>query len=125
MHTKNLENSSKIECFMGQNASVQTSKATTVGIHVACKIFQPQSSCQYVIRQYSIDLRPLLRDPRNFSCKSCISCKFLKSDFLIYFLNIHPVFHLGILFHSIKDHQGCTIYMIHFILYLTRKYYKV
>ena len=30
MHTKNLENSSKIECFMGQNASVRTSMATTV-----------------------------------------------------------------------------------------------
>ena len=29
MHTKNLENSTKNECFMGQNASVQTSMATT------------------------------------------------------------------------------------------------
>ena len=30
MHTKNLENRSKIECFMGQNAIVRTSMATTV-----------------------------------------------------------------------------------------------
>ena len=37
MHTKNLENSSKIECFMGQNAIVRTSMATTV---CSCDIFQ-------------------------------------------------------------------------------------
>ena len=34
MHTKNLENSSKIECFMGQNASVRTSMATTVYTYI-------------------------------------------------------------------------------------------